>query len=59
MMAPDSDKAMPVFGSWMAAHNGYQQLAAGNKHGMTGKAKGLILRTTGCLPTYQEGVRSH
>ena len=30
-MAPDSNKVMPVFGSWIAAHDGDQRHAARNK----------------------------
>ena len=58
MMAPDSNKVVPFFRSWIAAHNGYQQRAAARKQEVTGKAKCVMFRIAGCLPIYQEGVRS-
>ena len=39
-MAPDSNKVMPVFGSWIAAHDVDQRHAARNKQEVAEKAKG-------------------
>lgn len=39
-MAPDSNKVVPVFGSWIAARDGDQRQGARNKQEVAGKAKG-------------------
>ena len=51
-MAPDSNKVMPVFGSWIAAHDGEQRYAAMKKQEIAGNARELRSKIAGWLLTY-------
>ncbi len=56
-MAPDSNNVMPVFGSWIAAHDSDQRHAAMKNQEIAGKARVVKFKMAGWLLTYRKDAR--